>query len=300
MPPWKALGATLVLLAVSGSEAAADWAKGMHSKARLVSVGEWARTPDAGTSPQGITHHAQVPAIVEGARTRWAVLDVRLDPKWKTYWRNPGDAGIPPHFDWAGSVNVKSVRLSWPAPKVFFDGYAWSNGYGDAVAIPISVEPENPENPVFLSLRFGYAVCLEICIPEEADFTLSIAPDEAVEQRQLEALFVNIPKVLPARSPSLVLSASLAQDDDKWQAVVELDKPADAKVELFVETTEGHGMPVPKALNAGSNGKKRFGVFLDGNSETPSGSIGALKLTVVWDGGAIEQAWALDGASIKH
>ena len=43
-------------------------------------------------------------------------LQIRLAPTWKTYWRSPGEAGFPPRIDWAGSPNLKSVDMAWPAP----------------------------------------------------------------------------------------------------------------------------------------------------------------------------------------
>ena len=48
-----------------------------------------------------------------------AGLSLTLSPGWKTYWRSPGEAGIPPLFDWSGSDNIASVRLHWPSPSVF-------------------------------------------------------------------------------------------------------------------------------------------------------------------------------------
>ena len=69
------------------------WVQGLHSRARLLSGdrkgGEWL-----------------------------AGIEIALDPGFKTYWRNPGESGLPPRFDWSGSENVKSVDIRWPAPRV--------------------------------------------------------------------------------------------------------------------------------------------------------------------------------------
>src|SRR5260221_6160480 len=46
-----------------------------------------------------------------------AGLQIRLAPDWHAYWRSPGDAGIPPSIDWAGSINVAAATIAWPAPK---------------------------------------------------------------------------------------------------------------------------------------------------------------------------------------
>ena len=61
---------------------------------------------------------------------------------WKTYWRMPGDAGIPPQFDWSGSQNVKSVEVLWPAPQRFIDSGGETVGYKDRVVFPLRIVPD--------------------------------------------------------------------------------------------------------------------------------------------------------------
>ena len=60
-------------------------------------------------------------SVIEGYRTsrgtHMAALKIQLQPGWKTYWRAPGDGGIPPQFDWSGSKNIKGVQFHWPRPK---------------------------------------------------------------------------------------------------------------------------------------------------------------------------------------
>jgi DsbC/DsbD-like thiol-disulfide interchange protein len=84
---------------------------------------------------------------------------------WKTYWRAPGDAGIPPHFDWAGSQNVKSVRFHWPRPEVFHVGGMQSIGYSQELVLPVEVVPLDPRLPVSLRATVDLGVCSDICVP---------------------------------------------------------------------------------------------------------------------------------------
>ena len=63
------------------------------------------------------------------ARPLRAGIELRLAPGWKTYWRYPGDSGIPPRFDFAKSRNVKSVTVRWPAPQRLTDESGTSIGY---------------------------------------------------------------------------------------------------------------------------------------------------------------------------
>ena len=87
--------------------------------------------------------------------TRTAALHLDLAPGWKTYWRAPGDAGIPPRFDWRGSSNVGTVAITWPTPSVFDQNGMRSVGYEDVLTIPLRIEPRTPGEPVRLRAKMG-------------------------------------------------------------------------------------------------------------------------------------------------
>lgn len=103
--------------------------------------------------------------------TRMAGLQLTLAPGWKTYWRSPGEAGLPPLFNWSGSVNVKSVRVHWPSPTVFEVNGMQSIGYHDAVMLPLEVTPHDATQPVQLHAAIDLGICRDICLP--ASLTLS-------------------------------------------------------------------------------------------------------------------------------
>ena len=75
-----------------------------------------------------------------------AGVEIRLAPGWKTYWRYPGDSGVPPQFDFANSDNVKSVSVPWPAPQRFSDSDGNTIGYKDNVVFPLQREPPIPRS----------------------------------------------------------------------------------------------------------------------------------------------------------
>lgn len=104
---------------------------------------------------------------VEGGQM--AGLLLTLTPGWKTYWRAPGEAGIPPQFDWSGSQNVKSVRIHWPVPAVFHLNGMQTIGYHDQVLLPLEVTPRDPGQPVSLRLRMELGICKDICMPARLD-----------------------------------------------------------------------------------------------------------------------------------
>lgn len=115
-----------------------------------------------------------------------AGLQLTLAPGWKTYWRNPGEAGIPPLFNWSGSENLKSVRVHWPSPAVFHTNGMQSIGYHDQVTLPLEVTAIDPDKPVRLHATVDLGVCKDICLPAALDLTTNLvgpgAPDAAIEQ----------------------------------------------------------------------------------------------------------------------
>ncbi|MBJ3761367.1 hypothetical protein ILP92_01195 [Maribius pontilimi] len=95
----------------------------------------------------------------------FAGVQISLQPGWKTYWRSPGDAGIPPSFNWSGSRNLAELRIAWPTPHVFSQGGLRSVGYEGGVVLPLIVTPRDPSQPVSLRLALDMGVCRDVCVP---------------------------------------------------------------------------------------------------------------------------------------
>lgn len=98
----------------------------------------------------------------------FAGVEIVLAPGWKTYWRAPGEVGIPPRFDWSGSTNLGTVRIHWPVPEVFDQAGMTSIGYSDRVILPVEVTPDDSGAAVALRLKLDLGVCDEICVPVQA------------------------------------------------------------------------------------------------------------------------------------
>ncbi|MBM7068517.1 protein-disulfide reductase DsbD domain-containing protein [Actibacterium sp. 188UL27-1] len=96
---------------------------------------------------------------------RMSGLHLSLAPGWKTYWRSPGDAGIPPQFSWRGSKNLKGVKVHWPSPSVYNTNGMRTVGYSRNVVLPLTVVPRDPSQPVRLKGRIDVGVCEVVCVP---------------------------------------------------------------------------------------------------------------------------------------
>ncbi|MGB8815091.1 MAG: protein-disulfide reductase DsbD domain-containing protein [Paracoccaceae bacterium] len=109
--------------------------------------------------------------------THMAALHLQLAPEWKTYWRAPGDAGIPPMFDWSASANVQSVSVHWPRPEVFHVNGMQTIGYHAELVLPLEITPIDPALPITLRATIDLGVCNEICMPAALDLTANLAAD---------------------------------------------------------------------------------------------------------------------------
>ncbi|MDZ4382228.1 MAG: protein-disulfide reductase DsbD family protein [Parvibaculum sp.] len=126
-----------------------------------------------------------------------AGIDLRLAEGWKTYWKRPGDSGIPPVFDWSASENVASVDLSWPVPERFDAPGDITYGYEGEVVWPLRVVPEDASRPVTLRLSMFYGICSDICVPREANLELTVPSgaetDDGQGASRLRAALARVP-----------------------------------------------------------------------------------------------------------
>ena len=157
-------------------------------------------------------------------------LDLTLAPHWKTYWRAPGETGIPPQFDWSGSSNVASVQVHWPSPQVITLNGMQSIGYHDALLLPLEVTPTDPAQPVTLHLQMQLGVCDTVCMP--AELTLGQALGGSKDGRITQAL--NAGPLSGAAAGLQTISCQVAPIDDGLRVVASLTMPQQGTPETVV------------------------------------------------------------------
>ena len=236
-----AFGALIGVLGTAANAAdESGWIGDKRSAARLI----------AGAAPTG------------GNASR-AGLQIRLAPGWHTYWRYPGDSGVPPHFDFSGSQNLASAKALFPAPRLFSDESGQSIGYTDAVTFPLHVTPKEAGKPVVLHVKVDYAVCEKLCVPVEAQIELSLTGAAGPHDKTLAAAEARVPKLVPAAQ--LGLSVRRVGDGKKPLVAVDLKPPADGPLDIFVEgPTPDWALPVPKPVQGAPTGHRHFSFALDG------------------------------------
>ena len=241
-----------------------------------------ARAQDA--SPWQHDGHSAV-RLLAGSRSGAVLLGgiaFQLQPGWKTYWRSPGDSGVPPRFDFSKSENIEAVTVLWPAPTKFDDGAGGhSLGYHDGIVLPLRIVAKNADKLVTLRADIDYAVCEKLCIPVKANAELDFASVASTEDSALFAALDAVPKPANVGEPN-PLTIRDVKRDGKSTVLVDVISPDAREVSLFVEgPTPDWGLPLPKLLESGPPGVKRFAFDLDGVPPGVSPAGAALKLTLV-------------------
>ncbi|MEE8294374.1 MAG: protein-disulfide reductase DsbD domain-containing protein [Sphingomonadales bacterium] len=182
MEIFSKFGTFLISLAlatgIAEAEEASEWDEGDFSKARL------------------IASHKAVPG--ENGETLYIGFQVKMKEGWKTYWRTPGSAGLPPVFNWQGSVNLGLAEIKYPAPERFEIFDLQTYGYPDEVIYPIKIAPAVPDAPITLNAEINYLVCKDLCVPAVANLTLTIP---AAKGEAPFSLFIGVIETYLAKVP---------------------------------------------------------------------------------------------------
>lgn len=241
--------------------------------------------------------------IRDGARLTG--LEIDLQPEFKTYWRTPGDSGLPPVFDWSRSKNIRQTDVLWPVPQRFDDQAGSSIGYEGRVILPVAVKIADPSQEAVLTLSLSFGVCKTICIPVKSEATLRLPPNGQTTQAMAaiaRALAqVPIPAQLDSGAVPGIVSAKLVKDGPKWALEADTLVPEGGKiVDLFVEGPDSwlFGASVPVAAGPGpAQGQRRI-LYRAPLEDAPPGFKAegtALTLTLASDADASETAGTLDG-----
>ena len=270
----------LCLLWGAGSPAwaqdASPWDTDLRSQARLIAASAQSQS---------------------GIRILRAGLAIKLLPGWKTYWRYPGDSGVPPVFDFSGSDNVKDVTVRYPAPQRFDDGGGgYAIGYHDGVIFPLQVTPQDATKPVTLRLKLSYAACQNACFPAKASAELTVTGAPTAFDDALAAAEARVPKASRIGDPgALAIRAVHREAAAKPKIVVDVAAPAGVAVDLFAEgPTADWALPLPVPVKGAPQGLQRFVFEIDGVPPGVKPEGVTLRLTGVAGDQAIEAAFRLD------
>jgi len=261
----------LVLSAVPALAQAGPWSEAEAVKGRLI------------VAVEGVGNLESIPFG----------LQLQLAEGWKTYWRSPGDAGLPPRMGWSGSANVKEVTFRWPAPHRFklfgFDNF----GYEREVVFPLDVVPKHLGEPVSLRGRVELLVCSEICVPSSLDVALDLAagpPAPAGPTANLIARYAaQVPDDGAAAGLGLVSVGSIRGAEGRNLRIEATAREPWQSPDIFVEVDDGVAFAAPKI--AYRDGLRRLiAILRPYDPKRLDGDVVSATITVVDGGRALERS----------
>lgn len=165
--------------------------------------------------------------------TYQAAIRLQMADGWKTYWRRPGDAGIPPRLEWHGSRNVASATETWPTPVVFDQGGMRSIGYISQLVLPVSIMPKSQRREVRGRGKIEFGICREVCIPAELSFGATLDPKAPRHPSIAAALAAQPFSEREAGVGSVVCSVSPTEDGLRVTARISLPSTGGSEFAVF-------------------------------------------------------------------
>lgn len=215
--------------------------------------------------------------VASGVRTLSGGLVLDLQPGWKTYWRSPGEVGVPPQFNWEGSSNLADVRQLWPAPKRFTAFGIENFGYETQVVFPLEFSLETPGSEVLFALELELLICSDICVPAKVNLSQALPQGSGLDDISAKKIAKALATVPAQEMPRDVLSTKVYIDSDQTELIAELTaSKAFLEPDIFPEFGVGttFGKPEFRINNGGKLLWARFPI----NAVGPEPA--ALSLTV--------------------
>ncbi|MEO5761865.1 MAG: protein-disulfide reductase DsbD domain-containing protein [Vicinamibacteria bacterium] len=234
----------------------------------------------------------EVTAIQAGKPFTVAV-HFKIAPKWHTYWKNAGDAGMPTKVVWTLPDSFKTGELQWPTPIRTVDAGLALYGYDDEVTLltEITPLPSLPVGNFTIAAALSWLECSDVCIPGKAKLNLTLPAADAraapaIDSRE-KALFAAARASMPRAMPTL--KATHAAKADQLVLSIRGATGLTAPIE-FVPETGGLIEPAANQTVTGAGPAWSVSMKRPANPEAPPGSI---KGVLVSGSGATRKAYSL-------
>lgn len=167
------------------------------------------------------------------------VIHVRLDRGWKTYWREPGESGIPPTFSFSSGDEAVTAKLYFPTPATIDDGYVRYAGYRDDVYFPFSLDLKYHSTKAPLKLDAFIGVCEQICVPFSAQFEIIVGAEDQNLQGKHDSIikraFADLPQSQSNDFEIIAVEANQSTNHIKLTAQLPEFYPTHFEPELFLD-----------------------------------------------------------------
>ncbi|WP_147179142.1 protein-disulfide reductase DsbD domain-containing protein [Ciceribacter naphthalenivorans] len=200
----------------------------------------WAESSDWAVNQGGRMRLVVLPADAQG--TRAAALQIEPSPGWITYWREPGDAGIPPSITIAPESGYALTEVAYPVPKRIDNGDIHDIGYDAPVTLPLTLVASGAgtSSPGEINASVFIGLCRNICIPFQAE--LRLTPNDAEEAEETALIVAARARLPEPPAADFALKAHALSADGKHLSLT-LTVPTQTKerdAEIFVTGPSGH------------------------------------------------------------
>jgi thiol:disulfide interchange protein DsbD len=245
-------------------------------------------------APATASRHVQAELVsevesIQPGQPFWLGLHLKMEPGWHTYWKNPGDSGLPTRLTWKLPDGFEAAPIEWPYPKPFSQGPVTSYGYERDVLLPVRVTPRaslTPGQPVTLAARADWLECREQCLPGRAELkvTLNVAATAPHPVGALAAVFAQTRKKLPAVPAGWTFEAA----DSGAGLELQLRPPESwgpiEQAYFFSEQAEVVDHAAPQSLASAANGY-RLDLVAASNAARPVARLRGVLVTVSAESG---------------
>ena len=245
--------------------------------------------PAAAQAPRDMVSVRVLPGWQMLDGTHVAALQFSLAEGWKTYWRAPGDAGIPPRIDWRGSGNLEAVEIVWPTPQQTVTSGMRTIGYTDDLVLPVRLTPRQADRPITLEARLEIGVCKDVCMPVDITVGANLPPGTSARDPRIAAALAERPYTAAEAGVGRVACTMSPIEGGALRLVAEIDMPRMGARELVVIETEAPDLWVAQSDTQRQGNRLRAvtqvhhveggGVMIDRSG---------LRLTVLSPGDAVE------------
>lgn len=223
-------------------------------------------------------------------------LHIRLEAGWKTYWRSPGDTGLPAVIDWTGSENVSAPRLTWPLPKrIEISGFQ-NLVYEDEVVLPLKLSARDAAKSVTLKAAVDYAVCKEVCVPLQANLSITLSPSassnaaEAAQAKLIRRHAARVPAIGSTEGLSISEIGLHSSNEGEFLEVTLIGDGPLTSPGMIVEAPPPFSLAAPTVVRREGEAKVTLQMKVAAGRSKPSLSGRRIILTVYGGGRALEKS----------
>ncbi len=243
---------------------------------------------------------------VAAKETLWVGLDIRMTPNWHSYWRTPGDSGLPTSIRWKLPEGFTAGEIQWPPPERVPTGDLMNFGYDEHVTLLVPMEITAQPGEVTLEADATWLVCADVCIPEDGHFSFPVnvvaqaGSPPGPDAQLIEAARASIPKkaafpvqakidganlvvTVPSGLPAGIKNAVLFPDGD---GVISNAAPQEVKLNgdsLTLSIPLGATPPTKLAgvlVADGADGRVGYEIASDVGGAAGGSSVAAVDMTV--------------------